>query len=274
VIVACPFEQFSGERFYDPEYVRSYRQKLLEYVRHKKSGFGISINGDRSHIKIEFVDNQWVLFTYSLGTFQVSQTLSVDQDGTVVQSTRIRSQSTRKETLKYALALNVSINRASYGQLTEGGPIPIPVPSNTFALSEDRYVWSVTNSNLDGILEGSLSCDGLFVQLDPELEEISELEKPVSARCHGTIDIMPGAERTLVSTFKLRPGEKQAPITPFHSSVSKAREHWKLPENEITLIIQRNLAYILGNCTVPVGRDTICFITDHVALPLGWNRDN
>ncbi|KAH8772372.1 Six-hairpin glycosidase-like protein [Hyaloscypha finlandica] len=40
------------------------------------------------------------------------------------------------------------------------------------------------------------------------------------------------------------------------------------------LIIKGNLSYILRNCAIPVGSSATCLITDHVALPLGWNRDN
>jgi uncharacterized protein len=51
---------------------------------------------------------------------------------------------------------------------------------------------------------------------------------------------------------------------------------WHSAENQAQFIVRRNLEYILGNCTVPLPSqsDVACLITDHVALPLGWNRDN
>lgn len=41
-----------------------------------------------------------------------------------------------------------------------------------------------------------------------------------------------------------------------------------------TYIIRRNVDYILGNCCVPVSENEVAVLADHVALPLGWNRDN
>jgi hypothetical protein len=49
---------------------------------------------------------------------------------------------------------------------------------------------------------------------------------------------------------------------------------WKLQDPVALQIIHGNLEYVLGNCTIPISETSICVITDHVALPLGWNRDN
>jgi hypothetical protein len=49
---------------------------------------------------------------------------------------------------------------------------------------------------------------------------------------------------------------------------------WNLQDPVALNIILGNLQYVLGNCTLTISESSTCVITDHVALPLGWNRDN
>lgn len=275
MVVACPFAQFDGTRFRDPQYVRAYRTVLLDYVRSGTQGFGIRFDGDISNLNIDFVNNQWVNITYMVQGFSVSTTLSISQDGEIVQSTQVTSHAATSRGLDYTLSLEMSINRASYGQLTEGGPIPIPPLSNDFRLYEGGKSWAVINSNLDAMAEGRLFCNGEQVTLDLETSETVVTDKPVSSCYHGNVQLCAGQSCTLVSTFRLRPGSEPSNIKSSPSDLKFGfRGDWRLENDEASLIIKRNLEYILGNCSIPIGNNTVCLITDHVALPLGWNRDN
>ena len=275
MIVACPFAQFDGTRFHDPEYVRAYRKKLLDYVRSGTRGFGLCFEGEAANLMISFVDDQWIEITYSIGVIRFSTRLSLSGDGDVTQSTVVNSNSSQPLELEYSLSLNLSVNRASYGQLTEGGPIPIPQSRNETRLFQSGHRWAIINKNLDAIVDGTLSCNGQPVCVRTQVREEVIIGQPSSGVFNGKIRLLPGQPCTLTATFNLKPGTTLSPISP---SVTLrplcSSGEWKSGDSERSLIIRRNLQYILGNCTFPVGDEAICFITDHVALPLGWNRDN
>jgi hypothetical protein len=272
--VVCPFRQFDGDRFYDSGYVREYRKKLLDYVHSGKRGFGLHLTGTISNLKSETVANN-ITATYSIGRVQVTTTVSVGKDQRVVQYIILKSTSTQKEQVDYTLALNISVNRASYGQLTEGGPIPIPPPSNEFQLADGSQAWAVVNQNLDAMIQGDLYCDDLRVCLEPVKRNNTALGQPVSMAFHETLKINPGQTRTLTSTYLLQPRCDFAKITSPRKDPGPNREEgWKIKNENMRLIIKGNLSYILGNCTIPVSSSATCLVTDHVALPLGWNRDN
>ena len=273
--MATPLAQFDGKRFRDPEYVREYRAAMLHCVRSGTQGFGIRVNGTPSNLSISFVNNQSVLITYTVDNSQVSTTLSISQDGEAVQTTQVKSRSKTAKDLSYTLALNVSVNRASYGQLTEGGPVPIPPSSNALQLFDHGRSWGVVNSNLDALVEGTLTCDGKAVPLQAGIQEETVLDQPIKANFRGSIRILPSESHTFRSTYRLRPGKVPAKQTSLPVSMpTGSRGRWRLENNEVGLIIKRNLEYILGNCAIPTSKNATCFIADHVALPLGWNRDN
>jgi len=273
--VASPFAQFDGKRFHDPEYVREYRAAMLRCVRSGTEGFGIRVNGTPCNLSISFINNHSVFITHTVDDFQVSTTLSISQDGEAVQTTQVKSRSKNTKDLNYSLALNVSVNRASYGQLTEGGPIPIPPSRNALQLFEHGRSWAVVNSNLDALVEGTLECDGKAVLLGAGIHEETVLNNPIKANFHGSIRILPSESHTFRSTYRLRPGTHPANQASLPVSMpTGSRGQWRLENNEVGLIIKRNLEYILGNCAIPISKNATCFIADHVALPLGWNRDN
>jgi hypothetical protein len=275
MVVACPFAQFDGDRFHDPQYVRHYRKRLLDYVRSRSHGFGIIFDGDVSNLSAGFLGDQVIQVSYSIGDIRFSTKVSISQDGVVTQSISIDSQSSRTVVLDYMLSLQMSVNRASYGQLTEGGPIPLPILKNDFRLLHSGHSWTILNENLNAMVEGSLFYNGQPVYLgDESLEEIV-IGQPIRKIISRKLNINPSKSCTLSATFALKPGKTASPLPPCLSfSPSSLQGGWKLENSEMSLIIRRNLEYILGNCTFPIEEDAVCFITDHVALPLGWNRDN
>ena len=273
--MATPFAQFDGKQFHDPEYVREYRAAILRCVRTGTQGFGIRLNGTPSKLSISFVNNQSVLITYMVEDFQVSTTLSIGLNGEAVQTMQVTSRSKTPKALSYTLALNVSVNRASYGQLTEGGPIPIPPSKNELQLFEHGRAWGVVNSNLGAMVEGSLILDGKNIALEPGILEETVLGQPIKANFNGSIHVLPNESHTIISTYRLRSGTSSAKQSSMLVSIpASSRGQWRLESNEVGLIIKRNLEYILGNCAIPIDQSSTCFIADHVALPLGWNRDN
>jgi hypothetical protein len=101
------------------------------------------------------------------------------------------------------------------------------------------------------------------------------IEQPISKAFHSTLQIHPGQTRNLTSTYRLLPGTEISCLSHPPLKVSSGSEDdWKIKNENMSLIIKGNVSYILGNCTIPVSNSATCLITDHVALPLGWNRDN
>lgn len=275
IVTACPFAQFDGNRFHDPTYVRAYRSKLLDYVRSGTPGYGLLFEGKISDLNIGYFDEKWIVITYSIGEAQILTKLWITGGGDVVQSTTVSSTASDVLDLDYTLSLGLSVNRASYGQLTEGGPIPIPPSRNELKLSSSGSRWAIINENLDAMVEGTLFQNGRPVNVEAQINECVVNGGPIDKRFNGKLQVPPGGVRTLTATFNLRPGVVSTPVpTSLSSSPPSASGSWRLEQSPSALIIQRNLEYILNNCVFSVGNDAICFITDHVALPLGWNRDN
>jgi hypothetical protein len=247
----------------------------MNYVCSARRGFGIHVAGTISNINYEILADKSISVTYLVEQIQVATNVSVRKDRSVVQTTVLSSTSRETVDVDYTLALNISVNRASYGQLTEGGPIPIPPPRNEFRLFNRNRTWAVINRNLDAMIQGSLYCDGLEVCIEPLEVEKSTLGQPVNVAFHGTVQIHCGRKCSLTSTYQLHPGSELAKVaSPWITLVPSREESWKIRNDNMRLIIKGNLSYIIGNCTIPVDNYATCFITDHVALPLGWNRDN
>lgn len=275
MVVACPFAQFDGARFYDPEYVREYRNKLLDYVRSGTRGFGMQLEGHVQSLSIEFLDNESISVTYYIGEVQVSTTVSIHRNGEVEQTTVLTSESSQIVHVDYALDLKISVNRASYGQLTEGGPIPMPPSENDFRLLDGGKTWTIINKNLDAMIEGSLYINEQPVDLSCRLSEEIFPEGPTNKTLSGSLQLHPRQQITVMCSFRFHSGTTLSRSPQCSDLISPRFDSgWKLPTDEQGMIIRRNLEYILGICALPAGKDAICFITDHVALPLGWNRDN
>ncbi|EXJ65299.1 hypothetical protein A1O7_01640 [Cladophialophora yegresii CBS 114405] len=171
----------------------------------------------------------------------------------------------------------ISVNRASYGQLTEGGPIPIPSSENKFRTTRDRQGFVITNTPLGAHLRGCHESDGQSVDTQNASHEETFVNCPVVKKYAGCLEIPPRGTRVLTAKFILQPG-----IVPHTYRDTKYPQRvglpklWSTREEAGRFIVRRNLEYILGNCAIPVppSRQAVCLLTDHVALPLGWMRDN
>ncbi|UKZ57633.1 hypothetical protein TrVGV298_011493 [Trichoderma virens] len=93
-----------------------------------------------------------------------------------------------------------------------------------------------------------------------------------------SISIAPNSAVTIGLTLHLSPGLNEnhnfSALPCVNSNALGNGLAWKKPETVETYIVRRNVDYILGNCAIPVSESAVALITDHVALPLGWNRDN
>lgn len=278
IMVAAPYEQFDGTRFYEPKYVRAYRARMLKMIQLGRPGFGLRLEGTPLNVSIEICNLNIASIKYQFQKdISVAVTLMVDETGSVTQSMTISSTALEATKIRYILDMGISINRASYGQLTEGGPIPIPPLENELRILDHGRRYTIANRHLGACLNGSLEIDDIPVELINIANE-TFVGTPVAVSLSDMIKLPANASRSLTARFRLIPDATikerfEIPRSERLPGIGFS-QNWITSENHALFILRRNLEYILGNCTIPVSDTEVALITDHVALPLGWNRDN
>jgi len=112
IIVAAPYEQFDGNRFYEPQYVRAYRARMLKMIQLGRPGFGLRFDGRPTTVLIENCDLNIAVVKYQLRSgISVVVTLSVDETGNVTQCATISSSISEDTQIQYTLDLGISVNR-------------------------------------------------------------------------------------------------------------------------------------------------------------------
>ncbi|RHZ67109.1 hypothetical protein CDV55_107487 [Aspergillus turcosus] len=278
VVLLSAFEQFDGDHFYDPAYVRDYRARLLNYVKESKPGFGVHVHGQPVNATVVTKHPHEMRLSYdTLEGVHVCRITSVAADGSVKQTTVLSTLIPSGVYVPIHLDLGMSLNRASYGQLTEGGPIPLPESLNLFQITENGSSFTLNNPNLETTVQGEFGTDSTDFP-GMHFDDSSQVFRRKRVQCRATtrLRIMPGVPVTLTLSFRLRADLNFSMPDPDPCSWVDAvhKPTWKLQDPVALQIIHGNLEYVLGNCTIPISETSTCVITDHVALPLGWNRDN
>lgn len=252
---------------------------MLDMIQARQPGFGLRLGGDDvREVAILHKACNTALFQYQLDDdASVSYTLQVLDNGEVIQTAELSNTSNVSKSIPFSLNLGLSVHRASYGQLTEGGPIPLPKSENVFAVAEDGRHFRVSNRNLEAHLQGSVAVNGEVVEL-ANLPSETRHNSPVSVTVMRSVEVGGASSCVLTARFRLvqmaSPADTFSSLPPKALSLSPCAQQWKDLHSIETYIIRRNIDYILGNCTFPISDVDVAIITDHVALPLGWNRDN
>lgn len=253
---------------------------MLQHMEENKGGFGLDLKGDVNYVSIQRIGSNTACFRYTLtNALEVTYTIKVLESGGVIQSAELTNKSSETITQNIDLNLCLSLNRASYGQLTEGGPIPLPQSRNLFKANDHR-TFSVTNPYLNARLEAGVELDDCFLDLDSPNDQMVD-NSPLNIRASTSVPLCPGQTVMVKATIRLTPDiEPQsrrngsAPVKTNGILKDPESLRWKNEEKLTTYIIRRNVDYILTNCAIPLSDTEVAVITDHVALPLGWNRDN
>jgi hypothetical protein len=281
IIVANPFEQFpGGDKFWDSSFVRTYRKKFLDCFDRPGSGFGLKPRGSVKNVHVGYVDGQWPRINYSVNGIEVESAFIVTsgKDPVIVNSMTLVNTNSERRSIDVEFGGMISVHRASYGQLTEAGPIPIPPCLNRARYSNGSLC--IDNPNLPAWLDCALYSEDIQIPLDGATTESSE---PISLERSVHIDISPWTKRDLTAIYRLRatPTDSKLPkrLDPrLKSSFSPRSGFVYRPDGSQRclddFVIRRTLDYILSCCSIPIGNDAICVLTDHIALPLGWHRDN
>jgi len=279
-VVAEPYEQFDGARFHDTPYVREYRGRMLRSVQSGSPGFGVRFDVEVNSLIVNQngLGQATIVYETTSG-LEITTSLGVSDDGSVSQFSQVKSTKAHPISLSYSIDVGISINRASYGQLTEGGPIPIPNSENRIEVLNTGRAFTITNPNLGAHLFGHLKINGEEVDVSPHLSNQTYIQSPVSGKISQSTIVAPRSTFDVVAIFELRPGRYSSSKSAQNGralNVHGAPSLWSIPETPGRFIVRRNLEYILGNCAIPLSHEgnAVCILTDHVALPLGWMRDN
>jgi hypothetical protein len=156
----------------------------------------------------------------------------------------------------------LSLQRCAYTQLTEGGPVPMP-PVVSHVRFADGLL-SIENPALKwaAAIAGFLP-DGSWEQVaDGPVEVDLQGRAGTTTLVYGFGPDAAAARESALRIAQAAPHSLQTELDFWQERLSLA------PEN---FLVRRGLSYGLM-LAVPVG-ETRCILTDHMLLPLSWNRD-
>ncbi len=254
-------DPFPDDQRYDVASVRAYRKSLAEL-----EGFGVQF--DVPIRSVEETGNGLGATTFTRITFEGGR--SADVQTFVYQAAVYQHWRLNGVTAHFKGRL--SLQRCAYTQITEGGVIPAPPVEThvTFDQHGSIGIWTIENPALPAAV-----C--IFA---PFAGDSYELETVGGVR----VDLpLLGDEITLCFSVgadaleACRHARSVYPPTPAQQKQlqQEALEYWILNYADYgeddELIWWRGFIYSLS-MAVPVG-EGICLLTDHMLLPLSWNRD-
>ena len=243
---AAPFPE---DLRYQPSAVRSYRLGLAQ-----QPGYGLAFDQAIIHREAWLQDDVYPCVRLRFGDGSEAESICYALAGLgFVQHWRF---SDPQISLRYSG--RVWLQRCAYTQLTEGGPAPMPASAARIHHDEAAQRSLFENAALPYAaclrgLVGRPQPDGSIV-LD------SEAFSPDSESFSFVIGLGLDTEAA-ASALHLLEESSHAPELPaaWHS----------LPPDPI---LRRGISYGLA-CCVPVEPEGLCILTDHMILPLSWNRD-
>ncbi|KAM0790503.1 hypothetical protein ACM66B_003377 [Microbotryomycetes sp. NB124-2] len=298
MMVVVPYEQFPHDKFYEPTFVREYRARPLVLLDKQTSGFGLSLRDDESsestfeRVATEYVHLKTPRLTFQSKDKLVNATALYNVvNSSVVQSVLVRNDDSKPRTVAVTLDGLVSLNRASYAQLTEGGPLPMPEASSVATVHTDGL--TIDNRHLPAKLDISLAVNEQPVKV--ALDENWTSDKIACLDSVTRIVLQPGESVVVQLAMTLSTDKSRARPSPRSLSLAvrdrlstqtgidvnelaRVISQRQVPTADATVLayaVARNVQYLLDCCTIPMGSERgVCIITDHQCLPLGWNRDN
>ncbi|PTB38214.1 hypothetical protein M441DRAFT_446963 [Trichoderma asperellum CBS 433.97] len=239
-----------------------YGRRMLQMVNEENEGFGLCIANIGSRTAVDLTEMNTACFGFDTRDgAAVRYVVSVDEKGRLNQRAHIVNTTSHEIQVEYQVNLRVSVHRASYGQLTEGGPIPLPECENALEVNDEECSFIIRNKFLGAHLMGLLDINGIPAPL-VGLADVTQpgLLTGVSTK-HQSVSIAPNSTATIGLILHLSPGLNgnhsfSAPLCDNSDDLGK-RFAWKKPETVDTYIVRRNVDYILGNCAIPVSESEV-----------------
>ena len=277
---------FPDGNWYEVDFIRNYRNSFLSEEA-AVNGYGIEflpvekgVSEKLSTIGDLSYKSGSTLYSKDVnGIGLESHILIPPNRNAVMQIYTLHNSTENIQTVKAVISSKYGIIRASYAQITENGPIPMPVTLNSYKkLDKNSFSISDKGTHTSAVV-GIVGNDVKFELPDSITASSFPLELDVS----GQIKILPHEKITLGLITVFSGNETAAYKTirslkalSFDDIISDTAVYWdrmyvncsdKVWEN----IVNRNFAYIFGCCCF---HDYGAMITDHQSLPLTWNRDN
>lgn len=277
-VTLAPIAQFPNDQFYNSDFVRQYRSRLIDLFNTQGRSFGLRIQGEVQDQAWHLVERSAPFLRSTLGALVVSSlflALDVDHYAVLINQVEIHNTGEEEAVFDYDFGGTLSMNRTSYGQITEAGPIPMPPAENALVVRGNHL--TVKNRHLPARADIFLFKDSQPLLLSATAKTAAS---PIDYTYAGKILLAKGETCLLSIVYALTSGE-QEPFIPDSALVGEWIERakaslpkWKTRHEETAdFIIQRNIDYILSCCVIPTTDEHTCIVTDHQILPLSWNRD-
>jgi uncharacterized protein len=267
-ITLCSAPPFAEDERYKPTAVRAYRKSLATL-----EGFGLEF--DSAIVKTEarlLADAipQIRLTLENGSTAEVTSFIPLASRGGLVQLWYF------SDTVPSAyFSGKVWLQRAAYTQLTEGGPVAMPSSKSKIFYPDNSEQIGIENTELGAW--ALLSAKGAVESEDGSIEfSTKALIYPPAKDYSSTGEptaIVPGFSIGVNGDSSDKNGslahERDAKRL-LQESIERWEKRWeKIPDDPI---LRRGLSYSLS-CCVPIDDEASCILTDHMLLPLSWNRD-
>lgn len=254
---------FNESDRYTPPRVRAYRLQLAQ-----QGGFGVDVRAETlthtAYLLEEAIPFQHLTLRDG-STADVVTFVPVAQPAAIVQIWHFSASDTARR-----LTGRVWLQRAAYTQLTEGGPVTMPDVTTTATIEQETV--TLTNRALDG--HACLNATSATANPDGS---VTILADRLSSSADGLVPIIISlADSHATATANFQQIHAESALTLLYETLDYWRDRWSdWPHNHHPLddAIRRGLTYS-ELCTVPVTDTATAIMTDHMLLPLSWNRDS
>lgn len=248
---ADPFPE--AER-YNPASVRAYRAGLAGL-----QGFGVTFDETVISAEASLLEDVLPHIRLGLADGSSAEVTTFSSAGGVFQQWEVTGSPVMRWSGR------VSLQRCAYTQLTEGGPIP-PPPIETHVRLQDG-VLTIYNPALNW----AVGIAGLPIDHRFEYQQNNPIDLSFE---------LPAGTFTLTYGFGTTPDEAVSYARELllqwnaEHELEKVRARWRLRWAQIPAdrLLRRGLSYSMA-MAVPAGGEGVCLLTDHMLLPLVWNRD-
>jgi uncharacterized protein len=259
---------FSEQERYNPTAVRAYRKSLATL-----EGFGLKFESTIVKRELRLLADTIPQIRLSMENGMSAEVTSFIPFGSRAGLLQIWSFSDPAPLAFFSG--RVWLQRAAYTQLTEGGPVAMPSTRSKIFYQDKSEKIGIENTEL-GVIAW-LSARGGIEREDGSIEFIDRTYLSLQSNDNSSI----AQSKTIVIEFSVGmtgdgSDKTEAPPSNFDASpllqesIKRWESRWStIPDDPI---LRRGLSYSLS-CCIPIDDEASCILTDHMLLPLSWNRD-
>lgn len=258
---------FAEDQRYNSDAVRAFRRSLTE-----QAGYGLAFESEIVHREAYLIEHAipFMRLTLANGTVaEVVTFVSVDEPVGVVQMWKFSDTAHQSR-----LTGKMWLQRSAYTQLTEGGVVNMPpiltqhVPDKTGMSQEVRNIGLNAAAHIHNAASFTVRnnpSDGSVI-----FDNADQHEASTNFTFHIGID--PSSDLSRARYLNI---QQTSNIKNLYDAIERWKRRWRdWKNNDTELDLARRRALVYGmHCAIPIDNEAVCFITDHMLLPLSWNRD-